>query len=461
MADSPSDTAAAATISEQELESSMRRNVAAGALGMVWIVAVYGLPLPLLMQAIHATGFQIGLMGAIRQAAMFMQLPSAFVVERLQRRKSYWAAIAIPHRTLWFVPAFLPLVWPSGQAHWAVVLILALGISDCMGNASTAPWLSWMADLLPAGRAGRFWGSRQRLLAVVIFIAALSYGRILDTASGAGHTLLGFTIVFAAAAAFGIGDIMVHLGVAEPAPLPSAPGQSPWRRLAAPLRNRDFRRMTLAMGAWTAALALPGYYNGMPGFFNVVYLHEAFGATYSEASWLILASALGAVVWSHSIGHGIDRFGARVVGMFLVAVGPLFTLGWFFASPGRIALPVLGSIPQPVLLMGAASLVIGGFYSGMQLCQYRLTQALTPSTGRTVAMAVHWSFAGVIGSFGAITGGLIKDHMPAAWTAWTVPGGAAFSYFHILILVQLLLAWGVALPLLKSVCEAREEVAGA
>jgi len=87
------------------------------------------------------------------------------------------------------------------------------------------------------------------------------------------------------------------------------------------------------MGFWMAALALPGYFNGTPGFFNMVYLHETFGATYSEASWLILASAIGAVLWSHSIGHGIDRHGARVVAMFLVAVGPLFTLTWFFRLP--------------------------------------------------------------------------------------------------------------------------------
>ena len=72
-------------------------------------------------------------------------------------------------------------------------------------------------------------------------------------------------------------------------------------------------------------------------------------------------------------------------------------------------------------------------------------------------MAVHWSTAGAIGSIGALSGGWIKDHMPAAWGAWTVPGGAQFSYFHVLILLQVFLAWGVALPLLASVREGRSE----
>jgi MFS family permease len=457
MANVPLDSTGPAALSERELESSMRKNIAAGSLGTVWLVAVYGLPLPLFMQAIHASGFQLGLMGAVRQAAMFAQLPSAFFVERLHRRKPFWATVAITHRSLWLVPAFLPLLWPAGEAHWAVVLILALGLSDCLGNAATAPWLSWMADLLPASRAGRFWGGRQRLMSGVVLVAALSFGWILDSAGRTPGSLLGFTIVFAIAATFGVGDILVHTGVVEPLQQRSAPGQSPWRRLLVPLRNRDFRRVTLAMGAWTAALALPGYFNGTPGFFNVVYLHETFGATYFEASWLILSSALGAVLWSRHIGHRIDRFGARLVAMALVAIGPLFTLAWFFASPIPVVLPLVGRVPQPVLLMSASSLVIGGFYAGMQLCQYRLTQALTPNTGRTVAMAVHWSSAGVIGSLGALSGGWIKDHMPVAWSQWNVPGGAAFSYFHVLIVLQVLLAWGVALPLLASVRGLRQE----
>ena len=43
-----------------------------------------------------------------------------------------------------------------------------------------------------------------------------------------------------------------------------------------------------------------------------------------------------------------------------------FTLAWFFASPTHVVLPLIGSVPQPVLLMSVASLIIGGFYAGVQ-----------------------------------------------------------------------------------------------
>ena len=438
-------------LSDRAVARGMWLNIAAGAFGTFWIGAAYGMPLPLFMQAVQATGFQLGVMGAVRQLALFAQLPSAFVVERLERRKPFWAVVAITHRLLWFVPAALPWLWPQGTKWWPVVLIAVLGVREILGQASTAPWLSWMADLLPAARAGRFWGGRARLLALCMVASALGYGWMLDRWNHAPHALLGFSLVFGIAALLGVADIVVHLAVVEPVPPRIAPGVTFWKRLAAPLRQRDFRRLTLAMGAWTAALALPGYANGVPGFFNVVYLQENFGASYSQAAWLIVASALGTVIWAPAIGHRIDRHGARKVALWLMALGPVFTLAWLGVSPAWLRLPLAGLVPQPVVLMGAASLVIGGFYGGVQLCQLRLTQHFTGTAGRTVAMAVHWSSVGVIGAAGALAGGWIKDHFPRAWGSVLLPGGAPFSYFQVLILLHVVIAWGIALPLLRSV----------
>lgn len=446
---------AAPPLSDRAVERAMGLNIAAGAFGTFWLGAAYGMPLPLFLQAVQATGFQLGVMGAVRQLALFAQLPSAFFVERLERRKTFWAVVAITHRLLWLMPALLPWVWPQGRRWWPAVLIAVLGVSEMLGQASTAPWLSWMADLLPAGRAGRFWGMRARLLAVGMVGAALLYGWMLDRWNQPPQLLLGFSLVFAVATLAGVADIVVHLWVAEPMPTRTAPGVPFWRRFAAPLRERDFRRLTLSMGAWTAALALPGFANGMPGFFNVVYLQENFGASYSQASWLILASALGTVIWAPAIGRRIDRCGARTVAVRLMLLGPVFTLAWLFASPVWWRLPLVGLVPQPVVMMGAASLIIGGFYGGVQLCQLRLTQLFTGGAGRTVAMAVHWSSVGVIGAGGALAGGWIKDHFPPAWGGVLLPGGAPFSYFQVLILLHVLIAWGIALPLLRGVGKAR------
>ena len=66
-------------------------------------------------------------------------------------------------------------------------------------------------------------------------------------------------------------------------------------------------------------------------------------------------------------------------------------------------------------------------------------------------MAVHWSTVGVIGAAGALAGGWIKDHFPPAWSALHLPCGAPFSYFQTIILLHLVIAWAIAVPLLRRV----------
>ena len=109
----PSDSAVsqpgAYAIAPAELERSMRLNMLAGFLGMMWISVPLGMPLPLLMDAVQASGFQLGLLSAAWMLAMLAQIPSAFLVERLATRKPFWAIISIIHRCLWGVPALLPI----------------------------------------------------------------------------------------------------------------------------------------------------------------------------------------------------------------------------------------------------------------------------------------------------------------------------------------------------------------
>src|SRR5688500_4141623 len=152
------------TLSPEELERSLSRNTLAGFFGMLWMTAALGVPLPLLMQAVGASGFQLGLLSGTWQIATLAQIVSALAVENFPRRKPYWAAVSLVHRSLWIVPALLPFLLPARQDLWPWLIIGSLALANFLGQASTAPWQSWMADLLPSARAGRFWGERHRVL---------------------------------------------------------------------------------------------------------------------------------------------------------------------------------------------------------------------------------------------------------------------------------------------------------
>jgi MFS family permease len=449
------ESAESGAISEAELQRAMRRNVVAGVLGMIWISVALGMPLPLLMQAVHASGFQLGLLSAAWFFAMLAQVPSALLVERMRRRKPFWAAVSIVHRLLWAVPALLPWCLPERRDLWPVVIIASIAASNVLGQAGTGPWQSWMADLLPPDRAGRFWGMRHRFLSLSMVIAALAFGAILDRWSTPPHEFLGFQIVFGLGAVFGVADIVVHCFVAEPAPVQAVERERPLQRVMAPLRDRDFRRLTIAMGIWTGAQAMLGYTMGLPGFFAMVHVKEAFGATYGQAAWIFIAAAIGAVLWTPRIGRWIDAWGGRRVMLLLVGSGPLFMLAWLLVSGARWTLPGLaaGPVPQAVIVMSVVSLVTGGLYAASWLCQVRLTQEHTTPAGRTIAMGVHWSLVGLIGAIGPLLAGVIKDALADRVFPPLFPGGAPISYFHLLAVLHALVAWLVVVPMVRRISE--------
>jgi MFS family permease len=431
-----------AALPPAELERSLRRNITAGFFGMIWTTVALGMPLPLLMRAIGASGFQLGLLAGSWQFAMLAQIISALVVERLPRRKPYWAIISIIHRALWIVPALLPLVLPTRVDLWPPIIICALALANFLGQAGTAPWQSWMADLLPIARAGRFWGDRHRVLSYGLTVAALIYGFILDREYSATRPYFGYQVVFLIGTIAGLSDICIHLFVHEPAPHPLHPEATLKQRLAAPLQQKSFLRFSIAMGVWVGAQAMLGYTIGLPGFFSMVYLKERFGVSYGQAALVFLASALGSALWTPTIGRQLDRWGSRRVMLMILLAGPVTMLPWLALTHGTIQLAFLPHpLPQPIVLLFLVSLVLGGLYSGSWVTQVRFTQLLTKPKGRTVSMGMHWTIVGVIAALGPLAAGWTKDHFHSD----------RLTYYQFLVLLHVAITWAVALPLVWGI----------
>jgi hypothetical protein len=425
------------------MHRSLRLNIAAGVFGMLWMCAPLGVPLPLLMQAVHASSVQLGLLSAVWQVATLAQIPAALYVERFKRRKPMWATVTILHRTLWATPAIVPWVMPHAREQWPAVLIAALALSAVLANLGTASWFSWMADIVPVDRAGRFWGVRQGILSLGLVAGTAFYGWLLDRYT-LGDSVLGFQVVFALCGFFGVLDIVVHCFVHEPPPCKSDAVGPVSARLAAPFETPGFLTLTVLMAMWTCSQSLVGYTMAMPGFFSMVHLREAFGASYSEAALIFISAAIGGALFSRKIGPWMDRAGALSVMTRLAVMTPLSMLAWWLARPGTIDLG--GHVwPVAVVWMTLVAAVQGAFCTGALLCQFRLAQMFTRGSGRTVAMAVHWSVAGIGGGLGGVIGGWLKDvldkggGLPSGWHA-----------FDVLVLLSVVLSWAGVVPLCRK-----------
>ncbi|MCL1888851.1 MAG: HEAT repeat domain-containing protein, partial [Kiritimatiellaeota bacterium] len=286
--------------------------------------------------------------------------------------------------------------------------------------------------------------------------ATMAWGIMLDRIGGARSDHLAFAVVFALAAAGGVADILIHLKVAEPAPVREPVTReflrSVWERLSGPLLHPGFRKLALALGAWSFA-------GMMVGPFGNLYLKDKFGVSYSALALMSAVAALSTVVYCKGFGYLIDRLGARAVGGASMVLGPLFSVvAWLSVNGGvwHFNLPWLGAVavPQCVAVISGISMLNAGFFACVGLAHMNLLADVVPQRGRTVAMAVQFAGIGALGALGAYAGGrlvdVVKGLAPGGFSL-VLPSGMPLDYIHILILVFVVIIWGVALPLLLSV----------
>ena len=437
---SKSEAAGVRKVSHQ-IDLALRLNIIAGFFGMFWLSVPLGAPLPLMMQGLQASATQLGILSASWQIATLAQIPAAFLVERLRRRKTAWVIACLCHRILWATPAVVPMLLPNQHETWTVMIITGLSLSNFLANLGTASWLSWMADLVPAEIAGRFWAKRQSILSLALVVSTALFGLILD-AHSPEELLKGFQWVFGLCSVFGVADVVIHSFVSEPEQPPRQETSGINSRLKEPFKTQGFGRLAFVMGIWTCAQSIVGYTLALPGFFSMVHLRQEYGASHAQASWIFCCAAFGALLLTPRLGRWIDSAGAPAVFIRLIAVIPLTMLGWWGAPKGML---ILGNqeIPIAVLYMGPVAMIQGGLLAGALLCQFRLTQMATCAQGRTVAMAIHWSICGIGGCAGAMLAGTIQDRIPLSWIK-SLHG--SWSAFDLLVLISALICWIFVLP---------------
>lgn len=443
------------TLSDREVRRGLQINTVAGCLGMMWFAVAFNMPFMMLLEALGARGIMMGLAGTIRQLATVLQIPGSLVSERLPHRKRLWGTLVIVQRALWFVPVVVALALQTHPA--AATIVVAIAAAGAMlDQFAAASWHSWMADLVPERIRGRFWSHRQAFVMIAFLVATAASGRILDLfhTDPTQGALTGFAIVFGGAALLGMADIVIHLWVPEP-PQEAIPAGVPLGvRVLAPLKEANFRWLTLSAGAWMFACSLAGT-------FSVVYLKRAFGASYTDLSSLAICGSLSTVAAGVLWAEVIDRIGARAFGVVMMIVAPFFGLFWFLCTDDVVTLtiPFVGSRPviHAVLLMATQALVSGGIYAGVGLSHVTLLGGVVPREGRTTAMAVHWTLVGLLGAAGPLVGGVIVDAFAAHPSSLQLLGNTRFDFIHVLAMLHAVVIWTIAMPCLGQVRIASEQ----
>lgn len=441
-------------ITERDLRKGMSLSNIAIVGAMIFATAG-GMPLAMLMERLHASGKLVGLLSTVALAAGVFQVFSALLTDQLPARKPMWYWNCLIHRSLWIlVPILLFLsctFLPGLKPHLPVLLIVSLGISAVFASMGSAPWLSWMSDFLPDHLRGRFWAMRNAFVYGSMLVAVFVYGWILDLECFPKDQsllgLTGFIIVFVIAVLAGVADIFVHDKVLEPVPHRHAGRVQMGKALLTPFRNREFVRVMLCVGIWNFAIYLCAPFGG-------IFLKEAYHVTYSHLSYSTVAAGIGGILGAFVARLVVDRMGARTLSTIALILFGACVLVWFFMRDASIhfSIPLLGSfsLPQPILLLIIVNIPCSLFVALIGTCQTTLVTSQAPEEHRTLSIALFQAGTALMGACGSFLGGYLVDAYREFFTAhpmgFTLPMGDTITYFHVLVLLQVVFVWLVLVP---------------
>ncbi len=361
--------------------------------------------------ALGANVSQIGVMAAIPFLMQTFQIFTILLVEKIRRRKAIAVISFFVAQLVWVPVALIPLLVLTPSTKAVYLLLGLLILNGLFRSVTTSSWNSWIRDLVPQQILGRFFSRRMAFAGVVGAVFSLGAAFFVDhwtSVASVDNRILSYTIVLL----FGI----TFLGLASPVfmSLMSEPMMQPVekrgislkQRLAAPLKDKNFKKLVSFLLFWNIAsnLAIP---------FFAVYMLTRLGLPLSWIIGLSIISQLFNIVFLRVWGALVDRFGNKVILSMCASLYLLVILGWLFtAMPERYFL----TIPLLVVLHVFAGIAM----AGVNLTVSTIGLKLAPS-GEAVSYLASASIATNLGTgLGPLIGGVVAQFFDSRYLNFTL-----------------------------------------
>ncbi len=381
-----------------------------------------------------------GVMSGVSSVVLLAQVLSAWLTQRVGRRKLVWFVCALAGRLLRLTSILTALLlYHLGSPAAATVLIVGVCLCNFCGAVATPPWMSWLTDLIPERTHGGFWGRRASWIDAAVMLTVIPTGLLLDRTPEAWKVPV-LVAVFVVATAIGIVDLFIHNTLPEP-PLARPREAHYFRHLAMPLRDRAFRPWLRFSFCWTFAMTFGGS-------LSLVYFVKHLGMDRNLLGGnivLTIIPCLGSILVGSKSGKMVDKVGSKRVlwwGHLFWAILPGL---WIFATPATamIWLTIQGVISGTGSRAAttAANKLVTRFPASQDVAVY------------TAVSACVASIASAIGCFSAGYVLRLLDGWSVTILGWTFIG------FHVLFVTSLILRLASALFLIRPIHEARRQTA--
>jgi len=344
--------------------------------------------------------FAIGLLAAIPYITQVLQLPATVLVDRLGRRKRLAVWLLGGARLVILALALVPL-WPNTAATVPLLLIGKAAI--CAFSAVAACALnSWMHQLLGGRPLGSFFSNRLMMGTLLGCIFTLAAGWLVEHPPR-GDANLAYSIAFAGSALAGFASVAFLARCPEPLQRAAGPPVTVREKLAAPFRDRPFRRLLVMLGAWnfTSNFATP---------FLTLYLMQQLGYCIGTVTglWVVnqVFNAATMVAW----GRVSDRLSNKAILSVALPV--------FFACTVALVFTRLGApFGLQLALLATVHAVMGVVGGGIGLATGNLGIKCAPAGQATSYLAAVGLVSSAAGGAAPLVAGAVGEWLQSSQLA--------------------------------------------
>lgn len=401
----------------RDLRASLTASMAEGAAAEVFGACAGGAVLTGWALYLGASPVTIGLLAALPVAAQAVQMPAAWLTQRMGAKPLAIASIGAA-RLVWLPLVAVPFVDLSPAMALALFIVI-VSLAGVLGVIGGNAWTAWMGDLVPGAIRGRFFSRRMVWVNIAGTVASLGAGLALDALGPRGwkgETLGGLTAVACVA-----GLVSVWLlrrqgpGHGVDTTLPTSGD------VVRSLRDPRSRPLLNYLFGWNAAVGISA------GFFSYHMLTNLEMGFVLVAAHGILVAAVR-VASAPAWGRLVDAFGARpvlIVCSFGISVVPAI---WLFITPDRL---------WPIAV---EAIIAGALWGGHGIAAFDLSIGLAPRHGRPFYLAAFATAAGLGFAVTSALAGVLAYALPSPVHAL----GGPWLNVHVLFLLSALGRGGAA-----------------
>ncbi len=389
----------------------MRLSIVEGLFTTVFIVWTSGSVLTGYLIHLKASPLEISLLASLPVLVQLFNPLALILLARWTSPRLLTTMTAGAGRLFWLLAIFAPFLFGDPQ-HAVTLILLVLGFSSLLQSFAGLFWTSWMADLVPEGRRGRYFGLRNGICALAGVAANLTGGLVLDKVEAP----YSFQVLLSTAVIFAVAGVFIYTKQTES----FVDFESLSRiRIKGMVRrvwgDRNFRRLCRFIIFWQLAVFL-----GAP--FVYPYFIKYLGLSFTEiAIWTVISAVLTLAIgpfW----GRLADRVGNKpILAINTVIAGGIVPACWLLAKPGDTTFIWLSAIFEAIA------------WSAINPAVFNLTLVSAPKNDRLSYLSLLGALAGASAFSGALLSGIIVEMCNDA--RWGILG-IEWSGWHLVLFIS-------------------------